>query len=142
MQIHQIKRPKRRIKRRVGRGGTKGNYSGRGIKGQNARAGSSRRPAIRDFIRKIPKLRGVPASRYKKQGRKQYAVRYQVVNLDALNRKFQDGEVVSSETLLGKKIVRRIKGRMPNVKILGNGKLEKKLVFEGVAMSARVQKLQ
>lgn len=139
MQIHQIKRPKRRIRRRVGRGGTKGNYSGRGIKGQNARAGSSRRPAIRDFIRKIPKLRGVPASRYKKQGGKQYAVAYQVVNLDVVNRRFKDGETVSPQILLQKKLVRRIKGRSPNVKILGRGELKKKLAFEGVAMSESVK---
>lgn len=139
MQIHQIKRPKLRVRRRVGRGGTKGNYSGRGIKGQNARAGSSRRPAIRDFIRKIPKLRGVPASRYKKQGRKQYDIVYQVVNLDVLNKKFKDGETVSPETLLQKKLVRRIKGKEPRVKILGRGKLKKALKFENVAMSESVK---
>jgi large subunit ribosomal protein L15 len=138
MQIHQIQRPKQKIRRRVGRGGTRGNYSGRGIKGQNARAGSSRRPAIRDFIRKIPKLPGVPAARYKKQGSKQYDMTYEVVNLDALNKKFKDGEVVSPETLLGKKLLRRIKGRMPNVKILGRGALKKKLIFERVAMSQSV----
>lgn len=139
MQIHQIQRPKRRVRRRVGRGGTKGNYSGRGIKGQNARAGSSRRPAIRDFIRKIPKLRGVPASRYKKRGSKQYNIANQVINLDALNRKFKDGEVVSPETLLQKKLVRRIKGRMPHVKILGRGELGKKIEFVGVEMSNAVK---
>lgn len=139
MQIHQIQRPQRRARRRVGRGGTKGNYSGRGIKGQNARAGSARRPAIRDFIRKIPKLHGVPASRYKKQGSKQYDVAYEVINLDSLNRKFKDGEVVSPETLLRKRLVRRIKGRMPVVKILGRGEVKKKLVFEGVIMSDNVK---
>ena len=135
MQIHQIQKPKQKIRRRVGRGGTRGNYSGRGIKGQNARAGSSRRPAIRDFIRKIPKLPGVPASRYKKQGSKQYDITYQVINLDAVNKRFLDGEIVSPETLLQKKLVRRIKGREPAVKILGRGTLKKKLKFEGVEMS-------
>ncbi len=139
MQIHQIQRPQQRIRRRVGRGGTRGNYSGRGIKGQNVRAGSSRRPAIRDFIRKIPKLRGVPASRYKKSGTKQYNIAYQITNLDALNKKFKDGEVVSPETLLQKKLVRRIKGREPVVKILGRGTLKKKLKFEGVEMSKNVK---
>jgi ribosomal protein L15 len=42
----------------VGRGGKRGKTSGRGGKGQTARAGNKRRPEIRDFIKRIPKLRG------------------------------------------------------------------------------------
>jgi len=59
MQLHQVKPShKTKTKKRVGRGGKKGTYSGRGIKGQKARAGAKLKPAIRDLIKKIPKLRG------------------------------------------------------------------------------------
>lgn len=111
------------------------------MKGQNARSGSSRRPEILDLIRKIPKLRGVPAARYKKQGVKEFRVFYQVVNLDILDKSFNEGEIVSPKSLLEKKLVRRIKGKTPNVKILGRGELTKKLVFTGVQMSKKVKKL-
>lgn len=111
------------------------------MKGQNARSGSSRKPAILDFIRKVPKLRGVPASRYKKQGVKESRIFYQIVNLDSLEKSFNEGDIVSLESLLEKKLVRRISGKTPNVKILGRGKLSKMLVFEGVESSQKVKKL-
>ncbi len=64
---------KEKSKKRVGRGGKRGTYSGRGIKGQKSRAGRKMRPAIRDLIQRTPKLRGVgdKAARYrKKKGKK------------------------------------------------------------------------
>ena len=139
MQIHQLKAAKQKDRKRIGRGGKRGTYSGKGMKGQKSRAGKRIRPAIRDFIQKIPKLRGVPSSRYKKQGVKSFRILYQVVNLDVLEKKFKEGEVVSPATLLEKKLVRRIRGRMPSVKILGNGELKKKLKFENVEMSQSVK---
>jgi large subunit ribosomal protein L15 len=59
MQFHSLKRktPNKRS-RQVGRGGTRGKTSGRGTKGQNARAGRKKRPELRDFIKRVPKLRG------------------------------------------------------------------------------------
>ncbi len=141
MQAHQLQKQKQKNHRRIGRGGKRGTYCGRGMKGQNARAGSSRKPAILDLIRKVPKLRGVPASRYKKQGVKEVGVFYQIVNLDTLEKSFKEGEIVSLKSLLEKKLVRRIKGKTPNVKILGRGELTKGLVFEGVRMSQKVKKL-
>lgn len=139
MQIHQIKRAKQKSRKRIGRGGKRGTYSGRGMKGQKSRAGARIRPAIRDFIEKIPKIKGVPSSRYKKQGVKQVGIVYRIVNLDILEKKFKDGEVVSPKTLLQKRLVRRIKGREPKVKILGKGELKKELKFEGVVMSKSVR---
>lgn len=47
-----------KVARQVGRGGTRGKQSGRGGKGQTARAGNKRRPEMRDIIKKLPKLRG------------------------------------------------------------------------------------
>lgn len=59
MQFHTIKRktPNKKSKQ-VGRGGTRGKTSGRGTKGQNARAGHKKRPELRDAIKRVPKLRG------------------------------------------------------------------------------------
>jgi len=59
MQIHNIKKNKSNRKAKaVGRGGKRGKTSGKGTKGQNARSGKKRRPEMRDFIKKFPKLRG------------------------------------------------------------------------------------
>ncbi len=57
MQLHQLQPShKNRSKKRIGRGGKRGTYSGRGMKGQKARAGRKIRPAIRDLIQSLPKL--------------------------------------------------------------------------------------
>ena len=58
MQVHELKpsnKPKKR--RRIGRGGKRGNYSGRGSKGQKSRAGAKMRPQLREIINKFPKKR-------------------------------------------------------------------------------------
>ncbi len=59
MQINELKRVHKNKKDRViGRGGKHAKTSGRGGKGQTARAGNKRRPELRDIIKKLPKLRG------------------------------------------------------------------------------------
>jgi ribosomal protein L15 len=59
MQIHNLKRTHKNKKDRlVGRGGKHAKTSGRGGKGQTARAGNKRRPELRDIIKKLPKNRG------------------------------------------------------------------------------------
>ena len=59
MQIHNLKRKHKNKKDRlVGRGGKHAKTSGRGGKGQTARAGNKRRPELRDIIKKLPKNRG------------------------------------------------------------------------------------
>jgi len=134
MQLHQLK-PKfrQRDKKRVGRGGKRGTYSGKGIKGQKARAGRKIRPAIRDFIKKIPKKRG-----YKF---KAIYPKPEIVNLKDLEKFFQEGELVNPETLIEKGLIKRIKGKIPQVKILGTGNLQKKLKIENCLMSNTVKKL-
>jgi large subunit ribosomal protein L15 len=57
---------------------------------------------------------------------------YQVINLGEIEKRFSDGETVSAATLIQKGLV---KGTVP-VKILGDGKFTKKLVFEIEALSA------
>jgi large subunit ribosomal protein L15 len=128
MQIHQLKRehPNTRA-RRVGRGGKRGKTSGRGGKGQTARAGAKVRPAIRDVIKKLPKLRGY---RFKS-----FRPKPLIVNVSVLNQKFGAGEVVSPKTLIEKGIIDMPAGRECAIKILGDGVLTKKLAIEGCFVS-------
>lgn len=67
MQIHNLKREHKNKKDRlVGRGGKHAKTSGRGTKGQKARAGNKRRPELRDIIKKLPKKRGYKFNSVKK----------------------------------------------------------------------------
>lgn len=67
MQIHNLKRThKNKRDRMVGRGGKHAKTSGRGGKGQTARAGNKRRPELRDIIKKLPKNRGYKFKSVKK----------------------------------------------------------------------------
>ncbi len=129
MQIHQLRpihKPKR--KKRVGRGGKRGNYCGRGIKGQNARAGAKLKPIIRELIKRYPKLRG-----YKFKSRERLKIR--IVNLATLEKKFKENETVSPTSLVEKRVIDKIGRKIPEVKILGRGKINKKLVIENCLLS-------
>lgn len=120
MQIHQIKpKTKNKTSRRVGRGGKRGTYSGKGMKGQKSRAGRKMRPQLRDTIKKLPKKRGY---RFKVIGEKAL-----VVNLDILEKKFNNGDIVTPAILAEKGIIKERKGKIPAVKILGTGEILKKL---------------
>ena len=132
MQFHQIK-PKTKFskERRIGRGGKRGTYSGRGIKGLGARAGGKYRPAEREILKKIPKLRGYKFKSFREQPF--------VVNLEDIENKFSNGDTVSPQTLLKARLVRRSRGRLPRVKILGRGELKKKLIFKDVLFSKNAQ---
>ncbi len=134
MQINTIKRENPNKKaRQVGRGGTRGKTSGRGGKGQTARAGNKRRPEIRDMIKKLPKLRGYRFSSHKKNV-------YSVVNVRDLNI-FEAGSVIKSESLFAQKLVRRVGGKHPKIKILGNGEITVKVNIEDclVSKTARIK---
>lgn len=134
MQLHSLRSEHKRARARsVGRGGTRGKTSGRGGKGQTARAGAKIRPEIRGEIKKLPKRRGWGKNRARTVRRERRV--YAPVNLAALERAYASGEVVSPATLLEKGLVRRAKGRAPAVKILGSGGLEKALVIRNCALS-------
>ena len=67
--------------------------------------------------------------------------RLAVVNLDILDKNTNDGEIVSPENLIKKGIVRMIKGKVPQIKILGNGKLNKKLIIENCKVSKKAKEI-
>jgi large subunit ribosomal protein L15 len=113
--------------RQVGRGGTRGKQSGRGGKGQTARAGNKRRPQMRDIIKKLPKLRG-----YKFASTVSKAT---PVNVGSLN-VFKANAVVNPESLLTMGLVRRLGGNTPAVKILATGEISQSLSVEGCVVSA------
>ena len=134
MQLHEIKSKYPRQKRkRVGRVGKRGTYCGRGRKGQKARESRNLVPAIRGLIKMYPKLRGY---RFKSR-----IGETAVVNIEALEKKFKAGEVVNPETLLKQKLIRRIKGATPRVKILAKGKVTKALIIENSQLSAKAREL-
>lgn len=135
MQLHTLTPSKKRhLPEPVGRGGKRGKTSGRGGKGQTARAGHKIRPEVRDLIKKLPKRRGHGKNR-SRTVRSERTV-YAVVNLGTLEAAYQAGETVSPATLLAKGLVRRTKGRAPKVKILGTGTLTKKLAVRDCVLSA------
>lgn len=128
MQLHELKPSHRRKRRkRVGRGGKRGTYSGRGLKGQKSRSGRRLKPMIRTLIKRYPKLKGY---RFKSKTAKSA-----VVNLEALEKKFKTGDKINPEILLKQGLIHKIKGKMPLVKILGKGKLSKTLIIEGCQTS-------
>ncbi len=110
---------------RVGRGGKRGKTSGRGTKGQNARAGHRKRPEMRDILKKLPKLRGHGKNRARTVRAKRRE--YVGVNLAALEAVFAAGDTVTPETLYKKGLVTAKGGRIAYVKILGAGSLTKAL---------------
>ena len=134
MQLHELQpNTKRQTKKRVGRGGKRGKTSGRGHKGQKARAGNSTRPEMREIIKKIPKLRGFGKNRAKTVNAER--VLAVPVNVSALSEAFKDGATVSPKTLVAAKIVSTRGKTMPKVKILGNGELTIKVTVTGCAVS-------
>lgn len=133
MQLNTLKREHPNKKARlVGRGGTRGKTSGRGGKGQTARAGNKRRPELRDIIKKLPKLRGYRFKSFK--------VKPNAVNLGELN-VYKAGDIVSPKSLLEKKLIEKEGGNLPKVKILGSGEINIKITVENceVSSSARAK---
>ncbi|HEY4521636.1 MAG TPA: uL15 family ribosomal protein [Candidatus Paceibacterota bacterium] len=121
MQAHQLIKTKK-VKRRVGRGGKRGTFSGRGTKGQKARSGRRIRPQIRDVIKKIHKKRGYFFKSFRE---KPYAI-----NIRDIDKKFNTGDKITLESLLKSKILRAPKGKKIKIKILGKGKTDKKFIFD------------
>ena len=117
-------RQKRRIGRGIGSGS--GKTSGRGHKGWGARSGSSRRPGYEGgqmpIYRRVPK-RGFTNARFRTD--------YTVINVEGLNG-FEDGAVVNLDAILARGLVSL---STDILKVLGNGKLERKLTVQAQKFS-------
>ncbi len=136
MDLSTLKNPEgaRRARKRVGRGPSSGTgkTSGRGHKGQKARSGYSARKGFEGG--QMPLHRRVPKRGFHHEKRFVMAE----VNVDVLECKFDDGEEVTTATLIARKLVDPTHG---GVKLLGRGDLTKKLIVKVQAVSpgARVK---
>lgn len=128
MRIHELKPnyPRKKIKR-IGRGGKRGTYSGRGSKGQRARAGHRIRPAERDILLKFPKWRGI-----KNRSVKPRAI---VLKIHDLEKYFPEG-TIDKKSLLTKGLIKNL--NQP-VKILGRGEVRKIFRLKSVAVSQKAK---
>jgi len=119
--------------KRVGRGGKKGTYSGKGMKGQKARAGFSRRATFEggksSIVAVTKKLKGFKPFKKEKN---------QIIKISEIERKFKEGEEVNPQSLLEKGLIKK---KEENVKILGEGKLSKKLSFKKVLFSQKAKEI-
>ena len=118
-------------RKRIGRGqgsGT-GKTSGKGNKGQNARSGGG--VAIGFEGGQTPFFKRMPKRGFTNYTRKEYAI----VNVEDLN-KFEDGVTVDYEAL---KAAGLVKKHLDGVKVLGYGKLEKKLTVKAEKFSKTAQ---
>ena len=115
--------------KRVGRGHASGwgKTSGKGQKGQKSRSGGSIRPGFEGG--QMPLQRRLP----KRGFNNIFAKKVVTVNLSTLNRKFEDGADVTVEALVNAGV---IKNSFDAVKVLGNGKVDKKLNVKVSAFSA------
>ena len=122
MKLHELSPAEgsKKSARRVGRGHGSGwgKTAGKGHKGQKARSGGGVRPGFEGG--QMPLQRRVP----KRGFNNIFADKVVTVNLSDLNRKFENGADVTVETLIAAGL---IKNSFDAVKVLGNGKLEKKL---------------
>lgn len=131
MMIAEITSKARRYRRpkRIGRGpgSGRGKTSTRGHKGERARTGT-RGHVLREggqmlFFRRIPK-RGFSNARFRRE--------FQVVNVAALQERFEDGARVNAAALAEAGLIRRA---ADPVKILGTGEISKKLEVEATCFS-------
>ena len=115
----------KRLRRGRGLSSGHGFTSGRGTKGQKAH-GKTR---LGFEGGQMPLYRQMPKRGFVNISRKEYAI----VNLATLDRCFDDGAEVTPKTLVDNGIVKNMKN---GVKILGNGKLNKKLTVKANKFSA------
>lgn len=130
MKLHELSPAEGSVKNnwRRGRGTGSGNgkTAGKGHKGQNARSGGGVRIGFEGG--QLPLYRKHP----KRGFHNKFATVYSVVNVDALN-VFEDGDVVNLAALMEKGIIRKAND---GLKVLGNGKISKKLTVEASVFSA------
>lgn len=134
--LNTLKRMAKRAYRRVGRGqgSSRGKQSGRGGKGQTARAGHKIRPEMRDIIKKLPKRRGFGKNRGRTVNpSRKNNVPVSLVRVAAV---FADGAEITPKILKEKGIIRERGPLFPPIKIMGGAKIDKKLSFKGCLVSA------
>ena len=132
MQIHQLRSSnKSSKKRKVGRGGKRGTYSGRGIKGQRSRAGSKIKSQVREMILKFPKRRGVSFNSLKKKSI--------AIQLKDIAKIFPDGAIITLNKIKKANLISSKKNEFRPIKILGAIALSKKYIIKNCPVSEKVK---
>lgn len=130
MKLHELtpaagsKKDVKRIGRGAGSG--QGKTAGKGHKGQKARAGRGMRPGFEGG--QMPLQRRIPKRGFNNIFSKEIAI----VNVAALDQRFNDGDVVDVAALVKSGLVKK---ELDGVKVLGNGEITKKLTVQANAFS-------
>lgn len=133
MQVHELKLNKRKSRKRIGRGGKRGTYSGRGIKGQKSRSGYALDPVFEggrsSLVERLKKIRG-----FKSRNKKSVIVKF-----SNLCQKFsakggpaygwENGAIITVDMLVKSKLIKK-KDIKRGVKILGPKDGKKNFSFE------------
>lgn len=134
MKLHELQYTEgaRKARKRVGRGTSSGTgkTSSRGQKGQNARSGGGKKPGFEGG--QTPLFMRLPKRGFTNFNRVEYAI----VNVEQLNMFDADATVTPASL----KEVGLIKKELDGIKILGNGKLEKKLTVQAHKFSKSATK--
>src|SRR3989344_3978268 len=139
MQLHDLKpNDKTKNRKRVGRGGKRGTFSGCGSKGQKARAGHGIRQGFsggdNPIWKLFPKQRGASKKTDIKHALfRIHQIKPITVSLTVLNDAFQDGETVSPRSLVRKGVIKTAKH---GVKILASGEIKRQLTVTDSKLSA------
>jgi len=133
MQIHELTVPKRKERKRIGRGGKTGTTAGRGSNGQKSRTGASVDPLFEGgrstLLERMKKVRGFKSIHPKKH----------TVTLSDLERTMNDGDVVTRTLLVQKGVVDK-KALLHGVKVVATGTLSKKLSLGADVLASETAK--
>lgn len=133
MQIHELKVAKRKLRKRIGRGGKTGTTAGRGSNGQKSRSGGSVDPLFEGgrstLLERMKKVRGFKSIHPKKH----------TVTLSELERALTSGDVVTRVLLVEKRLVSK-KALLEGVKIVATGTLTKKLSLGADVLASETAK--
>jgi len=128
MQLHQLKPiHKNKNRKRIGRGGKRGAYSGRGLKGQKSRAGRRIKPATREMLSRLPKLRGVKFRTLKPKAK--------IINLGDLERKLE-GDIIDRRVLIESGLIKKSD---EEIKILSEGEPTRAFKVSGLKVSKKAR---
>ena len=132
MKLHTRTPLRDKLLQRIGRSGKRGSYSGRGVKGQHSRSGRRIRPAERDILLKIPKMRG-----FRNKPKADMPVAF---NLGVLSSKLKGHAKAGAPLEITYALLKTVKLLKKDykrpVKILGTGEIAFPIAISGFEVSA------
>lgn len=136
MNLHSLPSINTKRVQRVGRGGKRGHTAGRGTKGQHSRAGRRIRPAERDLIMRIPKMRG-----FRNKPKREDEM---VFNIGVLGGKLKHLATTKTPIKMTVEFLKTAgiisKNFTGEVKVLGQGEITFPVAVHGMAVSASAKK--